>query len=232
MSDDTPRKPEVIVFDVNETLSDLAPLAGRFADIGAPTHLAATWFASVLRDGFALTATGATARFADLGAAVLATMLHGVSLDRSLDDATRHVLGGFTELSVHPDVVDGVRALAANGHRLVTLSNGAASVAAGLLERAGVADLFERLLSVEDAGVWKPAAGAYRYAAQQLDTHPTRMMLVAVHPWDVDGAHRAGLQGAWVNRDGGPYPSTFTVPDLTVDSLTQLAGRLSPRGPS
>ena len=102
------------------------------------------------------------------------------------------------------------------------------SVAAGLLERAGVAELFERLLSVEDAGVWKPAAGAYRYAAQQLDTHPTQMMLVAVHPWDVDGAQRAGLQGAWVNRDGGPYPSTFTAPDLTVDSLTELAERISP----
>lgn len=227
MNEDPPRIPKVIVFDVNETLSDLSPLAGRFADIGAPTQLAATWFASVLRDGFALTAAGATARFADLGAAVLATMLHGVSLDRSLDDATRHVLGGFTELSVHPDVVDGVRALAAKGQRLATLSNGAASVAEGLLQRAGVADVFERLLSVEDAGVWKPAAGAYRYAARQLDVHPTQMMLVAVHPWDVDGAQRAGLQGAWVNRDGGPYPSTFTAPDLTVDSLTELAERIS-----
>ena len=228
MNEDPPRIPKVIVFDVNETLSDLSPLAGRFADIGAPVHLAATWFASVLRDGFALTATGATARFADIGAAVLATMLHGVSLDRSLDDATRHVLGGFTELSVHPDVVDGVRALAAKGQRLATLSNGAASVAEGLLERAGIADVFERLLSVEDAGVWKPAADAYRYAAQQLDVHPTQMMLVAVHPWDVDGAQRAGLQGAWVNRDGGPYPSIFTAPDFTVDSLTELAERISP----
>jgi len=26
----------VIVFDVNETLSDMSPMAGRFADIGAP----------------------------------------------------------------------------------------------------------------------------------------------------------------------------------------------------
>ena len=232
MSEDNHLSPEVIVFDVNETLSDLAPMAGRFADIGAPKHLAAMWFASVLRDGFALTATGATARFADLGAAVLATMLHGAPLDRSLDDATQHVLGGFNELSVHPDVVEGIAALAANGHRLVTLSNGAASVAEGLLERAGIAAVFEQVLSVEDAGVWKPAAGAYRYAAQQLDVHPTRMMLVAVHPWDVDGAHRVGLRSAWVNRSGGPYPPTFTAPDVTVDSLTQLAGRLSPRGPS
>ncbi len=47
-------RPSVIVFDVNETLSDMAPLARRFADVGAPELLAQVWFASLLRDGFAL----------------------------------------------------------------------------------------------------------------------------------------------------------------------------------
>ena len=46
----------VVVFDVNQTLSDLAPMARRFADVGAPEHLAKLWFATLLRDGFALTA--------------------------------------------------------------------------------------------------------------------------------------------------------------------------------
>nr|WP_254925633.1 MULTISPECIES: hypothetical protein [unclassified Rhodococcus (in: high G+C Gram-positive bacteria)] len=50
------RRPRVIVFDVNETLSDMSPLSERFADVGAPNELASLWFASVLRDGFALTA--------------------------------------------------------------------------------------------------------------------------------------------------------------------------------
>jgi hypothetical protein len=40
--------PSVIVFDVNETLSDMSPMAGRFADIGAPEHLAKLWFATLL----------------------------------------------------------------------------------------------------------------------------------------------------------------------------------------
>jgi 2-haloacid dehalogenase len=51
------------VFDVNETLSDMAPLAGRFADVGAPELLAKVWFASLLRDGFALAATGGKEAF-------------------------------------------------------------------------------------------------------------------------------------------------------------------------
>jgi 2-haloacid dehalogenase len=29
-------RPSVVVFDVNETLSDMAPMARRFADVGAP----------------------------------------------------------------------------------------------------------------------------------------------------------------------------------------------------
>ena len=52
-------------------------------------------------------------------------------------------------------------------------------------------------------------------------------MLVAVHPWDIDGAHRAGLRTAWVNRGGGPYPAHFSPADLEVASMTELAERLA-----
>jgi 2-haloacid dehalogenase len=51
-----------MVFDVNETLSDMSPMAQRFSDVGAAAHQAATWFATLLRDGFALTVTGGTLR--------------------------------------------------------------------------------------------------------------------------------------------------------------------------
>ena len=92
--------------------------------------------------------------------------------------------------------------------------------------RTMLGDAFEATLSVEDAGVWKPAAGSYRWAAERCGVEPAAMMLVAVHPWDVDGAHRAGLRSVWVNRKGAPYPSTFTAPDLEVASLVELAERL------
>ncbi|GAC1569542.1 MAG: hypothetical protein NVS3B6_22950 [Pseudarthrobacter sp.] len=47
-------------------------------------------------------------------------------------------------------------------------------------------------------------------------------MLVAVHPWDIDGASRAGLQTAWINRTGNPYPSFFASPDQTVRTVGEL----------
>jgi 2-haloacid dehalogenase len=80
---------------------------------------------------------------------------------------------------------------------------------------------------VEDAGAWKPARTAYEYGARTCNTEPADMMLVAVHPWDVDGAARAGLATAWIDRAGAPYPGCFTPPSLAATDITDLAARLA-----
>ncbi|KGH45338.1 hypothetical protein IN07_18015 [Modestobacter caceresii] len=219
--------PSVIVFDVNETLSDMSPMAQRFEDVGAPAQLAKLWFATLLRDGFALTAAGASHPFAELAVDALRTVLYGVDLERDTDAAVDHVMSGFTELTVHPDVPDGIRTLRASGQRLVTLTNGSTQVSERLLTDAGIRGQFEALLSVEDAGIWKPARGAYEYAARTCGTKPADMVLVAVHPWDIDGAARAGLTTAWIDRSGSPYPASFTPPSLRASDLTDLAAQLT-----
>lgn len=221
-----PSRPSALVLDVNETLSDLAPMSGRFEDVGAPGSLSSTWFASVLRDGFALTAAGAHPAFADVASAALAGVLTAAGVD-DVAGAVEHVMRGFSELDVHDDVPEGLGRLAGAGFRLVTLTNGAASVADGLLRRAGLRDVVERLMSVEDAPAWKPAAAAYRYAVDALGLPASELLLVAVHPWDVDGAKRAGLQAAWIDRSGVPYPDVMTPPDLTASSFVELAEQLT-----
>lgn len=223
ISPDGPRRPSLVVFDVNETLSDMSPLAVRFEEVGAPNLMAPTWFAELLRDGFALTVCGVAEPFARLAAETLRLKLESQDLDRDLDEAVEHVLSGFAGLALHPDVPEGLNALADLGVRLVTLSNGSAQVAQTLLEHAGVRPLFERLLSVEEAGIWKPASGAYDYALAECGVDAEDAMLVAVHPWDINGAARAGLGTAWVNRAEGRYPAYFTAPDLSVTSLPELA---------
>jgi len=219
--------PSVIVFDVNETLSDMSPMAERFTDVGAPAQLAKLWFATLLRDGFALTAAGASRPFAELAVDALRTVLRGVDIDRDLDAAIEHVMAGFGQLPVHPDAPDGVRALRASGRRLVTLTNGSTQVSEQLFTQAGIHDQFETLLSVEDAGIWKPARAAYEYAGRVCGTDLADMLLVAVHPWDIDGAARAGLATAWIDRSGTPYPASFTRPSLRATSLIDLAQQLA-----
>lgn len=218
-----PTPPSVIVFDVNETLSDMSPMGARFAEVGAAPPLATLWFATLLRDGFALTAAGDNGRFADIGAEVLRGLLGGVALDRGLDEAVDHVMAGMAGLGLHPDVPEGVRALENAGYRLITLTNGSTTVAETLFTPAGIRDAFDLLLSVEDAPAWKPARASYEYAAAACGVEPGQMMLVAVHPWDIHGAARAGLATAWINRAGGAYPTHFTAPDHTAESLGDLA---------
>jgi hypothetical protein len=99
--------PGVVVFDVNETLSDMAPMAARFAEVGAPELMAKIWFASLLRDGFALTAAGASGQFSVIGAGTLRSVLSGAPLAMDMDSAVQHVMDGFSALAVHPDVPEG-----------------------------------------------------------------------------------------------------------------------------
>ncbi|XAS66724.1 hypothetical protein V3C33_14730 [Micrococcaceae bacterium Sec5.7] len=77
------------------------------------------------------------ARFADVGAEVLRGLLGRTALDRDLDGAVEHVMGGMAALGLHPDVADGVRTLKSAGYRLVTLTNGSPQVAEKLFAHHG-----------------------------------------------------------------------------------------------
>ncbi|MGH2877503.1 MAG: haloacid dehalogenase type II [Solirubrobacteraceae bacterium] len=221
-------RPAVLALDVNETLSDLQPLAARLEAAGAPGHLLATWFASVLRDGFALAAAGAYADFAEIARDTLRSTLAQVEgLTCTPDEAARLVLDGLRELPLHPDVRPGLEQLHAAGMRLVTLTNGSVASTRSLLERGGAAGLVEQLLSVEGVRRWKPSPEPYRDAAASCGVAPERVMLVAVHPWDVDGALRAGLRACWIDRSGAPYPTIFREPELTCRDFAELATALT-----
>jgi 2-haloacid dehalogenase len=216
------RRPEVLVLDVNETLSDMEPLRARFEAAGLPGRSLETWFAATLRDGFALTAAGSYGNFRTIGGDVLRSMLVSEGLDAE-ETTIGGVLSGFAELDVHPDVTPGLQRLHDLGVRLVTLTNGAAAMSERMFTEAGVLPLLEHRLDVEAPGRWKPHPASYQYAAEVCGVEVDRMALVAVHPWDIDGARRAGLQGFHLDRRATPYPEAFLAPDLQVPDLTALA---------
>jgi 2-haloacid dehalogenase len=219
--------PSVALLDVNETLSDLAPLAERFEDLGAPGDLLPTWFAATLRDGIALAASGRYADFPDVARGALRQLLARIGgLGSPLDEAAEHVLAGIGTLPVHPDVEPGLRRMRDAGLRTATLTNGSAATAEALLDRAGLADLVERNLDVSEVGRWKPAPEPYQHACRTLGVAPSAAVLIAVHPWDVHGAMCAGLRGAWLDRHGDPYPSVFLAPDASASDLPALVDHL------
>jgi 2-haloacid dehalogenase len=218
-----PQELDVLVLDVNETLSDLEPLRNRFVAGGLPASSLELWFAMTLRDGFAVTAADGYVSFRDVAADVLRALLAERRSGEADEDTVAAVLSAIAELPAHSDVGPGLRRIHAQGVRVITLTNGATTVSDRLLAESGVLDLLEHRLSVETPRRWKPHPDAYRFAAKTCGTDPARMALVAVHPWDVDGARRAGMRGVWVDRKRTPYPNGMLQPDLRVTDFVALA---------
>ncbi|WP_432533859.1 haloacid dehalogenase type II [Kineococcus arenarius] len=221
-------RPRAVVFDVNETLSDTTALRRRLDGLGAPAGAVHSRFLpSVLRDGFARTFAGEPVPFRQVAEDVLRADLgaRGVRehLDRAVDAAVEFALGAFGEFTVHPDVPAGVRRLHGAGLDLVAFTNGSAHECESLLERAGLREDFSHVLSVEETGPWKPHPDAYAHVLRVCDLAAGEALFTAVHPWDLDGAARAGFATAWLDRDGRPYPSASPAPSLVATGVDALA---------
>jgi 2-haloacid dehalogenase len=219
---------DLVLLDVNETLSDTAPLAERLVAAGLSTGALDLWVASTLRDGFASAAAGHYEDFSTLLEANLQALLdQAEDLREDPEPLGRELLETFQGLGVHADVPAGLQCLATTGLTAATLTNGDAGYAEALLRRAGLDGLVERHHSAAEVRRWKPAPQPYLQATAASGVRSDRAILVASHPWDVDGAKRAGLKGAWLNRSRAPYPPSFLDPDLTASGLDDLAAQLA-----
>jgi 2-haloacid dehalogenase len=218
-----------IFFDVNETLSNLEPVADAFESVCDSRGLAATWFNTILRDGFALTATGSAPRFLEIATTNARDTLRGLPLNFSLDESVETLIDAFSRVQLHADVAEGFRTLHDAGHRLFTLSNGPTATAERLFEDAGISALVSRTLSVEGHAPWKPARAAYEDALARTGTEGPAY-LVAVHPWDIHGAANAGLSTVWVNRTSASFPEHFHPPTATVRRIGELTNYLASIG--
>jgi 2-haloacid dehalogenase len=216
----------VYVFDVNETLLDLAALDPFFERTFGDAAVRREWFAQML--GLALTAT-ITAEYRPFGEHGIAALemlgaRRGVTVG---DDERAAVREGMTSLPAHPDVRPALERLRAAGRRLATLTNSTLEVAEAQLRFAGIEDLFEASLSADSVQRLKPAPEPYRHAAEQLGVPVGEVLLVAAHTWDVAGAMAAGAQAAFVARPGMVLDPRGRSPDLVVGDLGELADRLS-----
>ena len=126
-------------------------------------------------------------------------------------------------LEPFPDAVEALTRLKRD-YQLVILSNGDPD----MLERgvAHVGFAFDRVISVAEAGSFKPHVATYRTAAELLGVEPGAVLFVANHPFDCVGAKAFGMCSAYVNRRGRPFGETPYSPDLEVGDFRQLADTL------
>lgn len=214
--------PTLVVFDVDATLSDLTLFRDAFASLGVSPTQGDLWRAGVVRDGLALTIAGAKPSFDDLAVETLRSRLSHEGVEAPLLEQAVDLVMSVFSMACHPDVAPALRALADDGVRVVTLSNGPARTARTLLSNARVLPLVERCLSVEGASPWKPHPDAYHAALAACGVSVGDATLISAHPWDIDGAHRVGLRTVWLNRADECFPSSFARADREVRTLTGL----------
>ena len=131
----------------------------------------------------------------------------------------------WQDLSPYPDAVEGLERLSRK-YRLVALSNGEPAFLDHLANNRIRFD-FDEIISVEEAGFFKPHPAVYRTAARLLDADPSEIMMAAAHSFDIMGARACGFRGAYVNRYALPYEdSEQYAPDIVVDDFIELAAAL------
>jgi len=161
----------------------------------------------------AITAAGGYARFIVVAASALRAEIGGGLSDNEITDM---VAGSRT--SPRSRTRDR-RSAADAGMRVFTLSNGAAASARDFLDRAGVAELVEAVLSIDDVQARKPSPAPYELAVRTAGVAPDRVAMVAVHSWDIYGAGRAGLTTGWCPRLEGTPTGLFGAAHVTADTL-------------
>lgn len=217
--------PRVIVFDVNETLLDLAALDPAFARAFGDAAARREWFAQMLRAAFVSVITDRYADFGAVGQAALAMTAQRRGVDLS-EEERAEILGGMRRLPPHPEVPGSLERLQRAGLRLAALTNSTKEVADAQLTNAGLFGYFEQVLSVDDAGRLKPHPAVYQMAARRLDVEPGGLRLVAAHNWDVTGAMRAGCAGAFIARPGMILGPLDEHPDIAGPDLDAVADRI------
>jgi 2-haloacid dehalogenase len=212
---------KALVFDVNETLLDLAGLRDPFARAFADASAIGEWFARLLHGSLVATVTDSYEDFASIGRRALDAVASRRRRELAADERDA-VLATMLELPVHPEVPDALSRLRAAGFPLATLTNSSPGMARAQLEHAGILDLFDEVLSVEGVRRYKPAPEPYRMAAERLGVEPSDVRMVAAHDWDVWGAIRAGCAAAYVARTGVPFV-IGTPPEVVGADLSAIA---------
>jgi 2-haloacid dehalogenase len=218
-------KPKVLLFDVNETLLDIGPLKEKVGDVLLDPEAPELWFATMLQYSLATTVSGQYFAFPEIGAAVLRMLARNSDVTISQEDAKK-TLSIMKSLPAHKDVEPALRRLTAAGFRMAALTNSTQEGVKAQLQSAGLSAFFERELSVESVGKFKPHADVYAWAAQQMKVKPAECMLVAAHGWDVAGAKWAGMATAFIAREGQQKFPLAPEPDADASDLLGLAEAL------
>lgn len=137
------------------------------------------------------------------------------------------LLAAYRELSCYPEVPGALAKLHGAGVRCAILSNGSPEMLRAAVTSAGLEDLLEPVLSVEEVGVFKPDPRVYQLAVDRLGVPAGAISFQSSNAWDAAGAVSFGLRVVWINRFGQRQERLGLPVDRELTSLDGLPALLS-----
>jgi 2-haloacid dehalogenase len=215
--------PRAVVFDMYGTLLRMVSVAARAAEVGlqAPDAFVAAWRRKQIEYSFLCSIAGDYRDFDELTRLALQHTIaqFGVGLSEGERAA---LMDAWQTLPVYPDVEPALRALRERAIGTAVLTNGTGRSANRVLQRAGVRDLLDDVLSVEAVRVYKPDPRVYSLATERFACSPDQLVFVSSNGWDAWGASSFGLRTAWCNRAGVAAETLSPPPTVRLGGLDEL----------
>jgi 2-haloacid dehalogenase len=207
------------LFDVHSAAArcrdDLGDNADRMSEIWRQKQLQYTWLRSLMR---------AHADFWQVTGDALDYAMAAVGLD---DPGMRQrLMDLYLELDAYPEVPAMLSALKAAGLRTGVLSNGAPKMLDAAIGSAGLSDLLDYSLSIEDVGIYKPDPRVYQLAVDRVGVEAGQICFMSSNAWDAYGASHFGFRVVWVNRFAQPPEQIPGKPDSEIEDLSALPALL------
>jgi 2-haloacid dehalogenase len=160
--------------------------------------------------------------YREIGQRALAYTLERAGIEHT-DEEVAALVSEIERLKPFPDVVAALGKLKQR-YRLTILSNGDPDMLEAARPHLQVE--FDRIISVAEAGSFKPHVATYRTAAELLGSPPDAILFVANHAFDCVGAKAYGMRTCFVDRRKRPFGDWPYQPDLIVADFTELAEHL------
>jgi len=132
----------------------------------------------------------------------------------------------YRTLRCFPEVPQVLKDLKQAGFVTAILSNGTPDMLADAVRGAQLDGLFDYILSVEQAGVFKPHPDVYRLAVDKLGVPAAQIAFQSSNAWDAHAASAFGMRVVWCNRYGQRRERLPGSPDHEIRNLAELPALL------
>jgi 2-haloacid dehalogenase len=109
---------------------------------------------------------------------------------------------------------------------LAILSNGSPKMLESAVHHSGLGSFFAEIISADRVKTYKPSPRVYALGSEILNLPASEILFVSSNSWDAAGAKAFGYKVCWCNRSGVQMEDLGMEPDLEVQRLDQIAGRL------